>query len=154
MRPLAMTVLQSRVCRPLHYLRALSQRARMGGLWGRTLHRGCSQTAQSARVAPMMGSSHLIRRRRFSSIDLPTPTSLTRNVQLSKESTTFWALSKVAFFFLTICSVGHRPAIGTALRRVHAIFRSTVALLTSSFSIRTQTGLLKVGLATCVPRRI
>ena len=50
-----------------------------------------------------------------------------------------------AILCLLICSVGHRPAVGTSIFRVGAIFRSTVALLTSSISIRTQTGLLLVG---------
>ena len=82
----------------------------------------------------------------FSSLDLPTPTGLTRNVQLSKKSTTSWAFSTArALFSLLICSVGHRPAVGTSILRVGAIFRSTAALLASSISVRTQTGLLLVG---------
>ena len=102
MRRPAMTILRSRVCRPIHYSPPLLQRARMGGLWGRTLHRRCSQTARSAWVGPMMGSSHLIRRACSSSLDLPTPTGLTRNVQLSKKSTTSWAFSTGTSAFLPI----------------------------------------------------
>src|SRR4029077_15980756 len=118
----------------------------MGGLSVETLHRRCSQTARSARVGPMMGSSHLIRGARFSSLDLPMQTGFTRTVQLSKKSTTSWAFSTIrALFSLLICSVGHRPAVGTMIFRVGAIFRSTVALLPSSISVRTQTGLLLVG---------
>ena len=146
MRRQAMIILRSRVCRPLHYPAAFSQRARMGGLWGRTLHRRCSQTARSARVDPMMDWPHLIRRSSFSSVDLLTPTGLTRNVQLSTKSTPSWAFSTVrAILRLMICSVGHRPAVGTSIFRVGAIFRSTAALLPLSISIRTQTGLLLIG---------
>ena len=82
----------------------------------------------------------------FSSVGLPVPTGLTRNVQSSKKLTTSWAFSTArAISCLLICSVGHRPARGTSIFSVGAIFRSTVALLTSSISIRTQAGLLLAG---------